>query len=238
MTGARSRSRYEYKYHLTGIESQQLLNRLASFVTRDEYSSQLAGYRVRSLYYDTNNLRAYQGKAEGDYTRIKLRVRTYSLDVQPNTMIKAELKVRQGTMITKHSAGCTYTDFLAFEKTGSWPMRDSNPVLSEFERLVRLYHMKPLVLVDYQRIAFKPRDRSNVRLTLDTCVQSASARTIYPELPYFRSVNRHGVILEIKTPDSDPPKWLSAIVRMHRLKAGPNSKYLSAIEHTQASISY
>jgi hypothetical protein len=230
-----SAERFEYKYHLPPTSHRRLLAALRPWVHRDAYSEkgEEGRYFVRSLYYDTADYRAYTEKLHGERNRIKLRVRTYHTARDDAATVSVELKTRSGSLVRKFATHTPWPCWCAFARTGSW--RSDVPELVEFERRVRLAHQRPVVLVDYWREAFVPKDRSEVRITVDHDLRAAAATELYPERARFRVVGPRCPILEIKTA-GDAPDWLDRIVKDFGLKSQPNSKYAQAAEATQNGL--
>ncbi len=228
--------RFEYKYRISIYQYYRLKNHLALYMTPDHYSKVAPGgrYLVRSLYFDNDQFQAYFEKVEGNFGRIKCRIRTYSTSQNPETVIKAELKNRWGESIEKYSTLISGDDYRIFMKTGHWA-RPENPILQEFERLVFLRAMRPKVLVEYNREGFEPRSRENVRLTFDHKVSSYFCEDLFPRSTLMKAHHRHSIVLEIKC-RRNQPAWLSRLVRDHNLKYIANSKYTQAVETVRPDL--
>ena len=231
-------SRYEYKYQLSQTLYRSVRNALTGFMRLDGYS--LRGkknrYLVRSLYYDTDDLRAVYEKVHGERNRIKARIRTYT-DLWDNAEFASiELKTKFGSQTRKFATRTSMDMLKHYLKTGGWP-RKEDPVLEEFERYVRLNHLRPKVLVDYEREAFVPLIESDTRVTFDHLVRFANSSELFPSNAHFRSLERHQVILEIKVRE-DQPNWLQGIVKKLSLSSAPNSKYVDGIRQTRHDVTF
>jgi len=228
-------SRFEFKYQLNTFEYLKLKNNLKGFAFLDFYSKRSQGkYFIRSLYYDTYDYRAYGEKVTGEQNRIKLRIRTYMSAAQETEFVSVELKTRHGNKIAKFSTHAPYADYMDYLNTGLW--RNPDPVLIEFDRLRRLQALRPKVLVDYEREAYLPKDRSSVRITFDHHMRYALATELYPKKASFRCKDSGLIILEFKFADDDHHLWLEKIVAQHGLQSVPNSKYVHGIEQTQQAM--
>ncbi len=228
--------RFELKYQLTIFEYLKVKNRMISHVCLDDYSarSDAGRYFIRSLYYDTFDYRAYAEKITGELNRIKIRMRSYFENKESAPFVSAELKTRKGSQITKFSTHIPIDHYIRFEQTGSW-QTDDNPVLTEIKRLIILNALTPKLLVDYEREAYYPRDKNEVRITFDHSIRFASSNELYPKKAFFRSKDPHLVVMEIKT-GSVYPRWLENIITHYGLKSVPNSKYAHGIEQTQHAM--
>ena len=222
--------RFERKYLISLAEYHRLRARLPLHFEPDAYTRKqaLGRYLVRSIYYDTRDYRAYYEKEDGNYSRIKLRLRAYTDDPSTNDIVSVELKTRNGNVMTKHTSRVPHNHYECFHGTGHWPV-DADPVTAEFARLVRVRSLIPMVLVQYSREGYQARSSRSVRLTLDHGVESSRARSLFPRQVILRPHRPRSVILEIKTSDGEP-RWLTDFVRDHQLKLMSNSKYVQGIE--------
>lgn len=228
--------RFELKYQLSIFDYLRLKNRLRCFVDLDEYSSVAPGHKyfVRSLYFDTFDYRAYFEKMTGVAHRLKLRIRTYFHS--PNApFVNVEIKTRRNEEIGKFSARVSVKEYEQFLNLKTWG-DNLDPVLTEFERLVRLRDLKPKLVVEYEREAYIAKGRRDVRITFDHHMRYAQAAELFFESPLvFRKKDPFLVVLEIKC-GNERPAWLEQVVRAHNLRAAPNSKYTHGIEQTQHAI--
>jgi hypothetical protein len=230
-----SADRFEHKYLLSPRVYRRFIAALTLYARHDRYSRRDRNrrYFVRSLYFDTSDYRAYTEKIVGERNRIKLRIRAYARTRMEAAFVSVELKTRDGARVRKFSAHVPFDHYLAYRATGFW--RSDIPELIEFERLVRLGDLRPVVLVDYRREAFVPRDRANVRITIDHDLRAAHSSELYPTAPIFRIPGPRMAVLEIKVADGGPD-WLEKLVQDFGLGAVPNSKYAQAIERTQHQL--
>lgn len=228
--------RFEYKYRLPVRQYYQLKNALTVHMQADSYTlkSPEGRYLVRSLYFDNDLFQAYYEKIEGNFGRIKCRIRTYGPYLEDDSVLRVELKNRWGESIEKHSTFISAQDYLSFMDNRHWPDRD-NKVLQEFERIYYLRAMKPKVLVEYYREGFLPRNHDDLRITMDHGVQSCFTDVLFPEPALFKKHFYHTVILEIKCRRHKPP-WLSRLVRHHGLKYIANSKYTQGLEAVRPDL--
>ncbi len=228
--------RFEYKYRLTVRQYYQMKNALAPYMKQDDYTRKAANkrYLVRSLYFDNDQFQAYYEKIEGNFGRIKCRIRTYTDSFENNPVLRVELKNRWGESIEKYSTFITPADYLDFLQNHHWADPD-NPVLQEFERIYYLRAMRPKVLVEYYREGYMPRTNGDLRITLDHDVRSCYTDSLFPKPPLFKYHHNHTVVLEIKCRHKQPA-WLSQLVRQHSLKYIANSKYTQGIEAVRPDL--
>src|SRR5690625_351904 len=228
--------RFEHKYKINITEYHQIKSQIMSYMDLDTYTLKASDkkYLVKSLYYDTHDFKAYQDKQYGDYSRIKLRLRSYYDTYSDNVPINVELKTRLGLNMKKYSVSVLGSEYRIFMETGHWP--NKNEVLIEFERLVRLNHLAPKTLVRYHREGLIPRNRENFRVTFDHGVKSVSSDDLFPENPLYQLHDHYkNIILEIKS-TGELPYWMQRIIQQYGLKAISNSKYGQSVELTRHDI--
>lgn len=228
--------RYELKYRLTYAQYHQVKNAFYPFIEPDSYTLALPArkYLVRSLYFDTFDYQSYFEKDGGNFRRVKFRIRTYARQLDENSRIRVEFKVRQGARTEKHGSFISPSSYQTFMAHHHWE-EEEDPVLIEFERWMHLKVLQPALLVEYEREGFQTRAKDTIRITFDHQVSSASSRSLFPPHAFFHPHHPHWVVLEIKHRQT-PPDWLKTIVQSQGLKIVANSKYCQGIDVTQPGL--
>ncbi len=229
--------RFELKYRISVFELHKMRIALRPFMVKDYFTNiaPSGGYLIRSLYYDTYDYRAYSEKMAGDHERIKFRLRTYTLDIEENSRIRVEMKVRKGNAMEKHVVHVSIDDYNYFVKKKHWPEND-NPILQEFERYMHLWNLKPQVLIQYNREGYEDREKNGIRITFDQNVCAAHCNKLFPTEPvFFRNFQKNAVILEIKCKDKHS-LWLRNFVRNYGLRWVANSKFTQAIQSARNDL--
>lgn len=211
-----SLARFEFKYVLTEYQARDVIASLAGRMQLDEHSS-WDGYFVRSLYYDTRDYHFLRQKIDGEFIRMKLRLRTYD---RPGAVsrVNAEIKTRIGEKIVKH----VFPAKVQGEGLSGLRVEGSG----DFLHLCHSLCLEPKVLIDYTRLAFASKHPPYLRVTLDRDMRAKRAGMLNNAVEDMRRIDS-GTILEIKTQD-EIPAWLSNLIRNHRTMAQPNSKYMLA----------
>ena len=200
------------------------------YVNKDYYTEHAEDgrYLVRSLYYDTHKLKAFHERNDGQYGRIKLRLRVYQDTFKSDSLLSVEMKTKKGSAMIKYSTLVPLSSYKTFLKEGNFGELD-NPVLDEFCRLKIVRSLDPQLIVQYRREGFVPKAGGNLRLTFDHGVSSTKANTLFPETYLLKPHRPKNVIFEVKCQQKQP-KWLMDIVKAHNLKIMTNSKYVQGIE--------
>lgn len=223
-------SRYELKYRVSFQEYLKLRNAIQLYMRKDAFTQRASGsgYRVRSLYFDTEDYASYHEKMDGNNERVKLRIRTYQEHYEDQNRIRVELKIRKSNLVIKKSTFVTGAEYLHFTRTNHWS-RENDPVLTEFERYLHGKLQKPKVLIEYFREGYETRLGNGLRVTFDHEVKSAHGRELFPGMFFPRAHARNQVIVEIKFQEK-LPHWIRHLVHQHGLRITANSKFTQAIQ--------
>lgn len=221
--------RFEYKYRLPVQQYLQVKNCIKPYMEIDEYTDRAPDrrYLVRSVYYDSIFLNAFEEKIDGNSDRIKFRIRTYAEKMEEGQVLRAEMKVRKGAITEKYGAFISGAEYLAFMQEKHWP-DERDQVLEEFERYVHLKTLSPVLLTEYRREGFRSRSREEIRITFDHHVRSAHSDSLFPVTPLFHEHHNGLIVLEIKC-IKQQPDWLRRLVQQNGLRIMANSKYVQGM---------
>jgi hypothetical protein len=215
--------RYENKYLISRDQRDALMPVLAGKMRPDRYAS----YSVASVYYDTADYLLVRRALEKPVYREKLRLRCYG-SAGADTTVFLELKKKYRKRIYKRRICLPYTLARDFPE-GGWdagdrPFGDSQ-VRSELRQFLRLYQVRPRVLIRCDRTAFKGAEEPGLRLTFDTGLRfrqdclalsgdSAGVSLLAPEK----------VLMEVKTPGAIP-LWFCRLLSEQGIFPSSFSKY-------------
>jgi len=189
--------RHELKYYISQSQYQVLSRALRALLERDEHSDENGEYHIRSLYFDSIFDDALVEKIAGVQNRNKYRIRIYNCS---DSFIRMECKSKYDNYIAKRQAVIS-RDLCEQLMTGdpSGLENTSSGLLREVYRQMRLRLMKPVVIVDYLREAYK-HPVEEVRITFDKQLRSGlfSSDLFNPALPTVPPIASDQVILEVK----------------------------------------
>lgn len=228
--------RFELKYRIHYAEYLKVKNSIYAYMKKDSHTLPQGetGYFVRSLYFDSDDYRAYHEKMSGNSERLKLRIRTYDQNELSNPSVRIEIKMRKGNLVQKKSAFVSLDDCTEFLTKKAWKNTDTT-VLAEFEKNVRSGLLHPKILIDYFREGYESRVANGLRITFDHQVRSASSKVLYPEKVFYRIHNPHFVIMEVKFKDT-LPSWIKNLVHGQGLKVIANSKFTQGIQLSRRDL--
>lgn len=196
-------------------------------------------YRVRSLYFDTEDDRLYHESASGVDARKKYRIRFYDMNTSFFRFERKDTKGRLKAKTTSPMSADMVEDLLErgrlregiFEGMSE---KDAS-VLREAYMLQQTEGLHPVAVVDYRRTAFT-YPVGNVRITIDRDISCTDMirefldgrALLYPVLP----AGRH--ILEVKY-DAILPGFIGRALETGSLEQVSFSKYVYSRENVNVS---
>jgi SPX domain protein involved in polyphosphate accumulation len=221
--------RSEHKYWLPRADLGAIIDALHTYVPTFSYTP--TGWTsVRSLYLDTQDLQFYRDYVVGLTVRWKIRIREYGHQGQFGENCWVEAKMKNRGISSKRRFACQVSDVARMVDEGadisSIVKGNGDPkTLDTYCRIASLIKersLRPVVCIQYERMAFQRTATDEVRITLDRDVRARGA-TGRPEGQFT------GLVLEIKSV-GERPEWFYEVrdkVMIHR--AHRMSKYAWAI---------
>jgi len=190
--------RQEYKYYISYQTSLALKSQLRNYMDIDQNANETSGtYKVRSLYFDTQDQNDFTEKVDGLYLREKFRVRSYE---ESSDLFKFESKKRTDLAIKKTSE---IVDIQTVKSiiSGNYDLllsKRSSFLGSAYAKLKGDGYM-PRVIVEYDRLAYC-LPYNNIRITLDLNLRSYNScvNLIEPNVASSPVFKDNAQILEIK----------------------------------------
>ena len=217
--------RHEYKYPLT--RGQILLEeaKISSVVSADAHAGEKGFYNIRSLYFDDYDNSCFWDNENGTDNREKFRIRIYNCN---RKFIRLELKRKYRGKTNKESCPISLEQCELLMK-GVVPSDISREqqVLQKLAYLMETRLMKPVVIVEYDRIpyVYRPED-ANVRITFDKNITAISDIDAFfePEAAGRGVMPEGQELMEVKFDDFLPDEIYS-LLQLNGLQASAFSKY-------------
>lgn len=223
--------RHELKYQITDAQLMMLKNRINHLIPADSHAGADGVYSIRSLYFDDYENRCFRENENGTDPREKFRIRIYNASSDRIT-----LECKRKERGKNHKTSCPLT----VEQTkllmagrilpdiGSQP-----PLLQKLTMLMLTRRMRPVVIVEYDRIPYVYKN-GNVRITLDTNTRSSSdVERFLDEIIPMRPVLPVGQqLLEVKY-DEYLPDFIYRSLQLHSLRQTAFSKYAICRKYTK-----
>ena len=214
--------RIEDKYIISYDKVLLLQNAFNKVLNRDIHSKEKS-YVVRSLYFDSINNRDFQTKLAGTEERQKIRIRTY--DIKSNKC-KLEIKKKQGALQEKISIWITKEDAKELIK-GNYGVlikyfHNSKEAI-ELYTTMQLYCYRPVVLVEYDRLAYT-YPVNDTRITFDMNVRSSESNLkLFEDCPLTPILDKVA-ILEVKY-NGGLTDYVSRMIKAYEIDQVAISKY-------------
>jgi SPX domain protein involved in polyphosphate accumulation len=235
-------ARLEYKYLVSNQHLDSLRKDLAPFLEYDKFAAAQPNkeYTVRSIYFDTLDLKCYYEKLSGVKERNKFRVRGYN-EPQGNDTVFVEIKRKSIDYISKDRVKILFSQLDAYlnNDMDSEIFDEFSTEQNNFEmptNFLYYYHMhqlKPKTLVTYEREAFECRFGSNLRVTFDKNLRTARSNKLdelfnnsFDDYPLMNSF-----ILEVKYYKA-LPFWIPEIINKYHLQRQSLSKYAFSVDES------
>ncbi len=226
--------RYELKYRISESKAEAIAQFIKPYLHLDHYCKLQPNdaYPIVSLYLDSKNLQLCRQSLEGQKNRFKLRIRSYTDDLDYPRFF--EIKRRADNVIIKTRTRVTHRSVAPLISGSSLPLQDYNTdgeTLKQFQLYMASINAMPVIQVRYMRRAYEDDSDNRVRITFDRGL--AYSVSSMPEVSLNgRGWQRHsldGVILEIKFTDRYPA-WLGKMAEYFELRQQSVSKYVSSIK--------
>ncbi len=230
--------RYELKYLISEAQAVAISEFIRPHMPLDRYSKlQPQGYYpIVSLYIDSEDLTLCQESLSGKKNRYKLRIRSYSDDIQYPTFF--EIKRRISGVIMKSRAPARHQDVDPLLRGLSLPQQDfrtNREALNQFQMYASSVMAGPMVLIRYMRKAYESESENRVRITFDRelCYKITKEPRVTLNGAGWQqnALTLQGVILEIKF-TARYPIWLNRLVTTFDLKSRSISKFATSIQQS------
>jgi hypothetical protein len=233
-------NRLEYKYLVPNEHLDAIRSEILPYVRVDEHALNRTPqeYTIRSIYFDTPDMKFYDEKIDGIKIRRKFRIRGYN-ELDENEMIFLEIKRKYDNFISKNRAPLRNHDLNCLFSTGDidkYIICPENDGQNRDDARRFLYHyyrhkLSPSVLVVYDREAFFSKFNERVRITFDKNLRSGPytiSGKLFSEHP-LKPVFKNNFILELKF-RKGMPLWARHIIGKYKMPRLAISKYTLCID--------
>lgn len=226
--------RHEKKYLVSEAKALALMHFVEAYLPLDRYCKlQPSGMTpIVSLYLDSHNLQLCRESMDGHKNRFKLRIRSYTDDLDSPRFF--EIKRRINHVIFKTRAQVKHCDVASLLSGLSLPedCGVDQATLKQFQLYVNSINAAPVIKIRYMRRAYEGDSNNRVRITFDRqlAFNASSAPEVLLNGPNWQCYPLNGVILEIKFTGSYPA-WLSQMVKRFDLHQRSFSKYALSVEN-------
>jgi hypothetical protein len=189
---------------------------------QDPHAKNNGKYLIRSVYFDNFDNKVLSQKKEGLLDRDKFRVRLYDYNME---YLNLEKKSKCDNLTFKQKCRISAEEYeqIRFGDI-EWMEHDIRPLIKDLYVQMKLYQLKPMTVVDYEREVFI-YEYGNVRVTFDGCIKT-SFRNNDLLNPYLAMVETtpNVVVLEVKF-DEYLPDIIKQLLQVIGRRKGGYSKY-------------
>ncbi len=161
--------RNELKYIISQGQFELLRSRIR-FIMQPDLHAASGIYTVRSLYFDDCMDRCFYENMNGTDPREKFRIRIYNASPE---LVMLECKRKEKGMTLKTSCRLTPQQSAALIHKDPLNCDNVPPLLSKMDLQIRTRLLRPVIIVEYERIPFVFRN-GGVRVTFDLNIASSS----------------------------------------------------------------
>ena len=223
MEKTKQKYRHELKYVISETDRVLIKSRLEHLIPLDSHVKDTGVYSIRSLYFDDYDNRCFMENASGTDPREKFRIRIYNGSAK---RISLELKKKERGKTLKLSCPLT-EEQCRLLMSGRLPAPDASypPLLQKLLMQMRTRLLRPVVIVEYDRIPYVCRD-GNVRITLDMNISSSSRTECFldPVIARRPVMDAGSHILEVKY-DEFLPDYIKISLELGTLRQTSFSKF-------------
>lgn len=226
----RPATRFEVKYRIRPELAEDVRAWIARYMEPDANGEGgSAKYHVHSLYLDSADWRIYRETRNGNFSRFKLRARTYAFT--PDAPVFMEVKSRDGEAMQKSRAQVDRDEAIRILDGGVPRGQLKGHAIENFRNHMDRYKAYPRAWVTYERFAYVGGDRGLVRITFDSAIACAPPTRNLEAPPrwYLLDEVKDIVVLELKY-NGSYPSWAADTIRRFDLERRSMSKYRYSVE--------
>lgn len=227
-------TRREQKYLITVKQYEELVERILPYM-RPDLNGENGRYTVTSLYFDNVDHTIYFETKNKLKFRQKLRLRIYD-DTPIDGTSFFEVKQKHKKVVNKRRMVLplmeAYRYLIDDSETPLDDYKTSNTqVLKEIDHFRHLYHLRPEMIISYDRHALHGIYDDELRMTFDFNLRCRNKDLFVengPQGEHF--IDDSLVILEVKVNNS-VPLWLTRILQELNCRQQGASKFCTSLEY-------
>lgn len=187
--------------------------------------------RIRTTYLDTDDLASFREYERREPIRKKVRIRQYGYNSEFDGTCWVEMKIKRYRQSLKRRFCCSSADLPAFMDGGDIEEQvlalnsgsvEAAEIYHETRALVVERSLRPVVIVEYDRVSFQDGASSGARVTVDRNIRfSDSSGSGTSEFD--------GIVLELKHSGSEPEEIRKLIRTIKLSNSARFSKFARAV---------
>ena len=157
--------RVEEKYLLTQDQYVTLFEKISKNIEEDEHFETT----ICNIYFDNNANELIINSLEKPIYKVKVRLRSYGVPKEKDNVF-LEIKSKYNKIVGKRRIKLSLKDFNNYIKKGIFKKNDQ--IMKEIDYLFKLYDLKPSYFVGYDRLSYREKGNSDLRITIDSNLRS------------------------------------------------------------------
>ena len=207
-------NRIEQKYLMDKRQYINFFEKIRKHIEKDKFYTAI----ICNIYFDNENNDMIINSLEKPLFKQKVRLRSYNIPKITDDVF-LEVKTKYKRIVTKRRIKVSLQDFNHYLKTNEF--NHQNQIMKEIDYLFKLYNLKPVYFLAYDRKSFHGIENKDLRITVDEKLRSRKNNLNLNEGDqgeyYFKDDT---YIMEIKYKDA-LPLWL--VNSLSDLKIYPTS---------------
>lgn len=224
-------NRCEKKYLLSKKQYDELLKVLKEYMDYDVYNKTGEVYKICNIYYDTDNHDLIRKSISKPVYKEKLRVRGYG-DIALGDKVFVEIKKKCKGVVNKRRTAMKLEDAMWYleGKIDASVVIAKNPevnrqVLKEIDYFKRINHIKPMVYLSYERMAYVAKEDKDFRVTFDVNITTRREDVALHKGSFGKKLLPEDVyLMEVKVPGA-VPMWFAKCLSQLKIYPTSFSKY-------------
>lgn len=214
--------RVEKKYLINKKQYNDFVNEIKDYVIEDYHGKS----KICNVYFDTENYDLIRNSLDIPTYKDKIRIRSYNTP-ENNSPVFIEIKRKSEDVVSKRRIQTSLKNVQYFIQTGNlFCVEDNdNQVLKELQYYFKLYNLKPVSYVSYDRNAYYDKNDFNFRMTIDRNIIARTDDLNLESGSYgYKILEDDLFLLEAKISDKFP-LWFVKALSNSNIIPGKFSKY-------------
>ena len=206
--------RCEQKYFIPNNKYKVLKKKINDKLEKDEYFKET----IYNVYFDNIDNRLLNKSLDKPLYKEKIRLRSYEIPKKDSTVF-LEIKKKFLESGNKRRVNISYNEALNYMNNNIIP-NCNKQIMNEIDYCFKKYGLKPIVSINYDRLAYYLKEDNEFRITFDNNIRYDFEDVCLKDLSNKKLLFKDGYIMEIKTLKGIPI-WFSKI--LDELKIYPTS---------------
>ena len=157
--------RVEEKYLLTKDQKRLLLEKINSYLKKDQYFEST----ICNIYFDTKNSDLIVNSLEKPLFKEKIRLRSYQIPELKDEVF-LEIKEKYKGIVGKRRIKLKLKDFYQYLENHIYD--EKNQIMREINYYFEYYQLIPAIYIAYDRKSYRGKENKELRITIDTNLRS------------------------------------------------------------------